>query len=161
MYVDETLKVKIKEIYICRIKVKRGSDIQLENRQVYLESDVNAKGNLGRTLTRMKNGRSLAMLLNISGTTTKLTAVRRIGYATPVRTEFKNSNCKLCTDEVDIGSCSYPNKLNSVESFYTDDGLSSCSNFPSIREKVAPVEESAVPKIEHLKEKRSIPQYEA
>ena len=99
------------------------------------------------------------MFLNISGTTTKLTAGRRIGYATPVRTEFRNSNCKLCTDEVDIESCSYPNKVNSVESFYTDDGLSRCSNFPSVREKAAPVEKSAVPKIEHLKEKLSIPQY--
>ena len=90
------------------------------------------------------------MLLNISGTTTKLAAGRRIGYATPVRTKFKNSNCKLCTDEVDIKSCSYPNKVNSVESFYTDDGLSSCSNFPFVREKAAPVEESAVPKLSTL-----------
>ena len=65
-------------------------EIQLENRQVYLESDVNAKGNvyLGRALTRIKNGRSFPMLLKISGTTTKLTAGRRIGYANPVRTEF-------------------------------------------------------------------------
>ena len=107
---------------MCNLRVKRGSEIQLENRQVYLESDV---GNvyLGRALTRIKNGRSLAMLLNISGATAKLTADRRIGYATPVRTEFKNSNCKLCTDDVDIESCFYPNKVNSVESFYTDDGL--------------------------------------
>ena len=59
------------------------------------------------------------MLLNISGTTTKLTVGMRIGYAAPVRTHFKNSNCKPCTDEVDIVSCSYPNKVNSVESFYT------------------------------------------
>ena len=101
------------------------------------------------------------MLLNISGTTTKLTAGKRIWYATPVRTEFKNLNCKLCTDEVDIESCSYPNKVNSVEAFYTNDGLSSCSNFPSVRENTAPVEESAVPKIEHLKEKLSVPQYKA
>ena len=85
--------------------------------------------------------------LNISGATTKLTAGRRIGYVTPVRTEFKNSNFKLCTDEVDIESCSYPNKVNSVESFYTDDGLSSCSNFPSVKENAAPNEESAVPKL--------------
>ena len=50
VYVDETLKLKNKEIYVCEIRVKRGSEIQLENRQVYLESDVNAKGNvsLGR-----------------------------------------------------------------------------------------------------------------
>ena len=55
VYVDETLKVKNKEMY-----VKRGSEIQLENRQVHLESDVNAKGNvyLGRALTRIKNGKS-------------------------------------------------------------------------------------------------------
>ena len=138
---------------MCRIRVKRRSEIQLENRQIYLESDVNAKGNvyLGRALTRMKNGRGLAMLLNISGATAKLTAGRRIGYATPVRTEFRNLNCKLCTDEVDIESCSYPNKVNSEESFHTDDGLSSCSNFPSVRENAVPVEESAVPKIESLR----------
>ena len=75
VYVDEMLKVKNKEIYVCKVRVERGSEIQHENRQVYLESDVNAKGNvyLGRALTRIKNGRSLAMLLNISGTTTKLT----------------------------------------------------------------------------------------
>ena len=68
------------------------SETQLENKQAYLESDLNAKGNvyLGRALTRIKNGRSLAMLLNISGVTAKLTAGRRIGYATPVQTEFKN-----------------------------------------------------------------------
>ena len=99
------------------------------------------------------------MLLNISGTTTNLTAGSRIGYATLVRIEFKNSNCKLCTDEVDIESYSYPNKVNSVESFYTDDGLSSYSNFPSVIENAAPAEESAVPKIEHLK--LSTPQYKA
>ena len=46
VYVDETLKVKNKEMYVCKIRVKRGSEIQLENRQVYLESDVNAKGNV-------------------------------------------------------------------------------------------------------------------
>ena len=133
--------------------MKRGSGVQLENRKVYLESDVNAKGNvyLGRALTRIKNGRSLAMLLNISGATTKLTAGRRIGYGTPVRTEFKNLNCKICTDEVDIESCSYPNKVNSVESFYTYDGLSSCSNFPSVRENTAPVEESAARKLSTLR----------
>ena len=104
-----------------------------------------------RALPRIKNGRNLAMLLNISGTTTKLTAGRRIGYATPVRTEFENSKSKLeGTDDVDIQSYFYPNNVNSVESFYTDDALSSCSSFLSVRENGAPAEESAVPKIEHL-----------
>ena len=94
---------------------KRFRDPTGKYLQVYLESDVNAKGYvyLGRVLTQIKNSRSLAMLLNISGITTKLLAGRRIGYATPVRTVFKNSNCKLCTDEVDIDSCSYRNKVNS------------------------------------------------
>ena len=54
---------------------------------------MNARGKVcsGKALSRIKKGRSLAMLLNISGATTKLTAGRRMGYATSVRTEFKNS----------------------------------------------------------------------
>ena len=113
-------------------KSKEGSETtQLENKHVYLESDLFDKVivYLVRALTQIMNSRSLAMLLNISGTTAKLTAGRRIGCATPVQKVFKNSSCKLCTDEVDFDSCSYPNKISSVEYFYTDGGLSSCSIF--------------------------------
>ena len=107
---------------------------------------------LGRRFSVTRNGLCVSVLLNKLDTTVSIQRGKKLGYALPMRTDYEETqNLKK--------HCSYHankdkilkriNELKSIHKLFslkseTDDGLSSCSNFP---------DKPVLPEIEHLKRK--------
>ena len=121
---------------------------------------------LGRSFSVTRNGLCVSVFLNTLDTTVSIQRGKKLGYALPMRTGYEETQ-KL--KRYSVEDCPYHanndvilkrikefksiHKLFSMKS-ETDDGLSSCSNFPERPssyelESVKPV----VPEIEHLKGK--------
>ena len=106
------------------------------------------------------------MLLNTLDTTVSIQRGKKLGYALPMRTDYEETQ-KL--KKYSVKDCPYHankdkifkriNELKSIHKLFsmkseTDDGLSSCSNFPdspSLYELES--DKPVLPEIEHLKEK--------
>ena len=160
-----------------RLKPNRSSDVRTRNlnelgndRQVCLVPNPNSKSSaiLGRTFSLTQSGLCVSVLLNTEATTVTLQRGKKLGYALPLNTDFQsvenlkkydvtkfplhaNQECILKR----INELKSSKKLFSMTS-ETNDGLSSCSNFP---ERPTETELSAnkdvPPEIEHLKGKIS------
>ena len=97
---------------------------------------------LGRSFSVTRNGLCVSVLLNILDTTVSIQRGKKLGYTLPVRTDYeetqnlKKHSVKDCPYHVNedrifkrIIELKYIHKLFSMKS-ETDDGISSCSNFP-------------------------------
>ena len=121
---------------------------------------------LGRSFSVTRNGLCVSVLLNTLDTTVSFQRGKKLGYALPMRTDYEETqNLK----KYRVKDCPYHankdkilkrvNELKSIHKLFsmksdTDDGLSSCSNFPERSssyelESYKPV----LPEIEHLKGK--------
>ena len=121
---------------------------------------------LGRSFSVTRNGLCVSVLLNTLDTTVSFQRGKKLGYALPMRTDYEETqNLK----KYSVKDCPYHankdkilkkiNELKSIHKLFsmksdTDDGLSSCSNFPERPssyelESYKPV----LPEIEHLKGK--------
>ena len=96
---------------------------------------------LGRSFSVTRNGLCASVLLNTLDTTVTIRRAKKLGYALPIKTDYKETqnlkryNVKDCPNHADkdnilrrIADFKYIIRLFSTKS-ETDDGLSKCSNF--------------------------------
>ena len=148
-----------------------GNLNELSNdRQVCLVSNANSKSSaiLGRSFLLTQNGLCVSVLLNTEATTLTILRGKKLGYALPLNTDFQSvenlkkfdvTKCPLHANQEcilkRINELKASKKLFSMKS-KTDDGLSSCSNFPARQTETKLSENKHVlNEIEHLKGKIS------
>ena len=140
------------------------------NRQVCILPNPNSKSSavLGRSVSFTQNGLCVSVLLNTEATTVTIQRGKKLCYALPLSTEHQSvqnfKRYKLTECPLHVNQECILKRINELKSFkklfsmklWTDDGLSSCSNFP---ERPAETELAAnkpvLPEIEHLKSKIS------
>ena len=139
-----------------------------DSKQVFLVPNPNSQSSviLGRSFSVTRNGLCFSVLLNTLGTTVSIQRRKKLGYALPMRTDYEETqNLKRYS----VKDCSYLankdkvlkkiNELKSIHKLFsvkseTDDGLSSCSNFPERPLSYElQTDKPVLPEIEHLKEK--------
>ena len=100
-----------------------------DSKQVCLVRNPNSQSSviLGRCFSVTRNGLCVSVFLNTLETTVSIQRGKKLGYALPIRTDYEETqNWK----KHNVKDCPYhANKLFSMKS-ETDDGLTSCSNFP-------------------------------
>ena len=146
-----------------------------DSKQVCLVPNPNSQSSviLGRSFPVTRNGLCVSVLLNTLDTTVSIQHGEKLGYALPMRTDYEETqNLK----KFSVKDCPYHankekilkriNELKSIHKLFsmnsdTDDGLSSCSNFPE-RPSSYELEsdKQVLPEIEHLKEKISEGEFE-
>ena len=121
---------------------------------------------LDRSFSVTRNGLCVSLLLNSLDTTLSIQCGKKFGYALPMRTDYEETqNLKKHS----VKDCPYHakkdkilkriNKSKSIHKLFsmkseTDDGLSSCSNFPELPSSYELESDKPVlPEIEHLKGK--------
>ena len=115
-----------------------------DSKQVCLVPNPNSQSSviLGRSFSVTRNGLCVSVLLNTLDTTVSIQCGKKLGYALPTRTDYeetqnlKKHNVKDCPYHANndkilkmIMELKSIQKLFSMKS-ETDDGLSTCSNFP-------------------------------
>ena len=140
------------------------------DRQVCLVPNPNSKSSaiLGRSFSLTQSGLCVSVLLNSEATTVTIQRGKKLGYALPLNTDFQsvenlkkfdvtkfplhaNQECIMRR----VNELKSSRKLFSMKS-ETDDGLSSCSNFPERpTEAELAANKPVLPEIEHLKGKIS------
>ena len=137
-------------------------------KQVCLVPNLNSQGSviLGRSFSVMRNGLCVSVLLNTLDTTVSIQRGKKLVYALPMRTDYEETqNLK----KFSVKDCPYHaneekilkriNELKSIHKLFsmksdTDDGLSSCSNFPERPSSYELESDKPVlPEIEQLKRK--------
>ena len=139
-----------------------------DSKQVCLVPNPNSQSSviLGRSFSVTQNGLCVSFLLNTLDTTVSIQRGKKLGYALPTRTDYEETqNLK----KYSVKDCPYHankdkilkriNELKSIHKLFsmkseTDDGLSSCSNFPERPSSYELESDKPVlPEIEHLKGK--------
>ena len=139
-----------------------------DSKQVCLVPNPNSQSSviLGRRFSVTRNGLCVSVLLNTLDTTVSIQRGKKLGYALPMRTEYEETqNLKRYS----VKDCPYhanrdkilkrTNELKTIHKLFsmksdTDDGLSSCSNFPERSSSYELESDKPVlPEIEHLKGK--------
>ena len=139
-----------------------------DSKQVCLVPNPNSQSSviLGRSFSVTRNGLCVSVLLNTLDTTVSIQRGKKLGYALPMRTDYEETqNLK----KYSVKYCPYHankdkilkriNELKSIHKLFsmkseTDDGLSSCSNFPERPSSYELESDKPVlPEIEHLKGK--------
>ena len=140
------------------------------DRQVCLVPNSNSKSSaiLGRSFSLTQSGLCLSVLLNTEATTVTIQRGKKLGYALPLNTDFRSvenlkkfdaTKCPLRANQEYI--LKRANELKSSSNLFsmkseTDDGLSSCSNFPERpTEAELAANKLVLLEIEHLKSKIS------
>ena len=151
-----------------KVKLQPGQHSLSDSKQVCLVPNPNSQSSviLGRSFSVTRNGQCVSMLLNTLDTTVSIQRGKKLGYALPMKTDYEETqNLK----KFSVKDCRYlANKekilkrIDELKSFQklfsmksdTDDGLSSCSNFPE-RPSSNELESDkpVLPEIEHLKGK--------
>ena len=138
------------------------------SKQVCLVPNPNSQSSviLGRSFSVTQNGLCVSVLLNTLDTTVSIQRGKKLGYALPMRTDYeetqnlKKHSVKDCPFHANKDKIlKRINELKSIHKLFsmkseTDDGLSSCSNFPE-RPSSNELESDkpVLPEIEHLKGK--------
>ena len=139
-----------------------------DSKHVCLVPNPNSQSSviLGRSFSVTRNPVCASKVLNTLDTTVTIQRGKKLGYALPMKTDFegtqilKRYSVKECPNHADKDKfLKRVEEYKSINKFFslkpeTDDGLSSCSNFP---ERPSSYElESAkpvFPEIEHLRRK--------
>ena len=162
-----------------KVKLQPGQDVKAifrmrklnslsNSKQVCLVPNPNSQSSviLGRSFSVTRNGLCASVLLNTLETMVSIQRGKKLGYALPMKTDYeekqnlKRYNVKDCSNHVDkdkilkrIDEFKSINKLFSMKS-ETDEGLSSCSNFPERPSSYELESDKPVlPEIEHLRGK--------
>ena len=131
-------------------------------------NDSKSSAILGRSFSLTQSGLCVSVLLNTEATIVTIQRGKNFGYALPLNTDFQGvenlkkfdvTKCPLHANQECImkrvNELKSSRKLFSMKS-ETDDGLSSCSNFPERpTEAELAAKKPVLPEIEHLKGKIS------
>ena len=166
IFLDRKVRLKPNQAVVATFRMRNLNELS-NDRQVCLVPNPNSKSSaiLGRSFSLTQSGLCVSVLLNTEATTVTIQRGKKLGYALPLNTDFQSvenlkkfdvTKCPLHANQECImkrvNELKSSRKLFSMKS-ETDDGLSSCSNFP---ERPTEAELAAnKPEIEHLKGKIS------
>ena len=144
VFLSRRVRLKANEAAIVSLRMKKYNELS-DNKQVCIVPNPNSQSAavLRRSFSITKSGLCVSVLLNTLDTPMTVQRGRKLGYALPVKTRYEmteNSkqnevvDCPNHRDKICIlrrlkkikGSSELVKSLKSE----TDDGLSSCSNFP-------------------------------
>ena len=176
VFLSRRVRLKANEAAIVSFRMKNYNELSY-NKQVCIVPIPNSQSAavLGRYLSITKSGLCVSVLLNTLGIPITIQRGRKLGYALPVKTRYEMTenpkqneviDCPNHRDKICIlrrlkkikGSSGLVKSLRSE----TDDGISSCSNFPerpTLEE--SEMEKPVLPEIEHLRGKVTDEQLEA
>ena len=169
IFLDRKMRLKPSQAVVATFRMRNL--IELSNdRQVCLVPNPNSKNSaiLGRSFSLTQSGLCVSVVLNTEATTVTIQRGKKPGYALPLNTDFQSvenlkkfdvTKCPLHANQECIlkrvNELKSSRKLFSMKS-ETDDGLSSCSNFPERPTKTElAADKPVLPEIEHLKGKIS------
>ena len=164
IFLDGKVRLKSNQTVVATIRMMNLNELS-NNRQVCLVPNPNSKSSaiLVRSFSLSQNRQCVSVLLNTEATTVTIQRGKKLGYALPLNTYFQSvqnvkmfdvTKCPLHANKE--GKLKRVNELNiSKKSFpiksETDDGLSTCSNFPERpTEREVAAKKTVLPEIEHL-----------
>ena len=167
IFLDRKVKLQPGQAVVAIFRMKNLNSLS-DSKQVCLVPNPNSQSSviLGRSFSVTRNGLCVSVFLNTLDTTVSIQRGKKLGYALPMRTNYeetqnlKKHNVKDCPSHANkykiikrINELKSIHKLFSMKS-KTDDGLSSCSNFPERPSSYELDSDKLVlPEIEHLKGK--------
>ena len=176
VFLSRRVRLKANEAAIVSLRMKNYNELS-DNKQVCIVPNPNSQSDavLGRSFSITKSGLCVSVLLNTLDIPITIQRGRKLGYALPVKTRYEtieNSkqnevvDCPNHRDKICILRRLQKIKdssglIKSLKS-ETDEGLSSCSNFPE-RPTLDEMqnEKPVLPEIEHLRGKLKDEQLEA
>ena len=176
VFLSRRVRLKANEAAIVSLRMKNYNELS-DNKQVCIVPNPNSQSAavLGRSFSITKSGLCVSVLLNTLDIPITIQRGRKLGYALPVKTRYEtieNSkqnevvDCPNHRDKICILRRLQKIKdssglIKSLKS-ETDDGLSSCSNFPE-RPTLDEMQtdKPVLPEIEHLRGKLKDEQLEA
>ena len=173
VFLSRRVRLKANEAAIVSLRRKNYNELS-ENKQVCIVPNPNSQSAtvLGRSFSITKIGLCVSVLLNTLDIPITIQRGRKLGYALPVKTRYEMTENQKQNEVVDC-----PNhrdkvrilrRLKKIKSSSglvkslkseTDDGLSSCSNFPE--RPTLDEMQSDKPEIEHLRGRMTDGQLEA
>ena len=176
VFLSRRVRLKANEAAIVSLRMKKYNELS-DNKQVCIVPNPNSQSAavLGRSFSITKSGLCVSVLLNTLDIPITLQRARKLGYALPVKTRYEMTEKVKKNDVLDCPNhkdkiCilrrlkkikDTPGLVKSLKS-ETDDGLSSCSNFPerpSLEEME--MDKPVLPEIDHLRGKVTDEQLEA
>ena len=167
VFLDRKVKLQPGKAVVAIFRMRNLNSLR-DSKQVCLVPNPNSQSSviLGRSFSVTRNGLCVSVLLNTLDTTVSIQRGKKLGYALPMRTDYEETqNLK----KYSVKDCPYHankdkflkriNELKSIHKLFsmkseTDDGLSSCSNFPERPSSYELESDKPVlPEIEHLKGK--------
>ena len=168
IFLDRKIKLQPGQAVVAIFRMRNLNSLS-DSKQVCLVPNPNSQSSviLGRSFSVTRNGLCVSVLLNTLDTTVSIQRGKKLGYALPMRTDYEETqNLK----KYNVKDCPYHankdkilkriNELKSIHKLFsmkseTDDGLSSCSNFPERPSSYELESDKPVflPEIEHLKGK--------
>ena len=176
VFLSRRVRLKANKAAIVSLRMKNHKELS-DNKQVCIVPNPNSQSAavLGRSFSITKSGLWVSVLLNTLDIPITIQRGMKLGYALPVKTRYEMTenpkqneviDCPNHRDKICIlrrlkkikGSSGLVKSLKSE----TDDGLSSCSNFPErpTLEEMQ-MDKPVLPEIEHLRGKVTDEQLEA
>ena len=176
VFLSRRVRLKANEAAIVRLRMKNHNELS-DNKQVCIVPNPNSQSAalLRRSFSITKSGLCVSVLLNTLDIPITIQRGRKLGYALPVKTRyemtenpkqnevinFPNHRDKICILrrlKKIKGSSGLVKSLKSE----TDDGLSSCSNFPKTPTlEEMEMDKPVLPEIDHFRGKVTDEQLEA
>ena len=166
VFLDRKVKLQPGQAVVAIFRMRNLNSLS-DSKQVCLVPNPNSQSSviLGRSFSVTRNGLCVSVL-NTLDTTVSIQRGKKLGYALPMRADYEETqNLK----KYSVKDCPYHankdkilkriNELKSIHKLFsmtseTDDGLSSCSNFPERPSSYELESDKPVlPEIEHLKGK--------
>ena len=167
IFLDRKVKLQPGQAVVAVFRMRNLNWLS-DSKQVFLVPNPNSHSSviLGRIFSVTRNRLCVSVLLNTLDTTVSIQRGKKLGYALLMKTDYeetqnlKKYSVKVCPYHANkdkflkrISEIKSIHKLFSMKSD-TDDGLSSCSNFPERPSSYELESDKPVlPEIEHLKEK--------
>ena len=167
IFLDRKVKLQPGQAVVAIFRMRNLNSLS-DSKQVCLVPNPNSQSSviLGRSFSVTRNRLCVSVLLNTLDTTVSIQRGKKLGYALPMSTDYEETqNLK----KYSVKDCPYHankdkilktiNELKSIHKLFsmkseTDDGLSSCSNFPERPSSYELESDKPVlPEIEHLKGK--------
>ena len=167
VFLDRKVKLQPGQAVVAIFRMKNLNSLS-DSKQVCLVPNPNSQSSviLGRSFSVTRNGLCVSVLLNTLDTTVSIQRGKKLGYALPMRTDYEETqNLK----KYSVKDCPYHankdkilkriDELKSIHKLFsmkseTNDGLSSCSNFPERPSSYELESDKPVlPEIEYLKGK--------
>ena len=167
VFLDRKVKLQPGHAVVAIFRMRNLNSLS-DSKQVCLVPNPNSQSSviLGRSFSVTRNGLCVSVLFNTLDTTVSIQRGKKLGYALPMRTDYEETQ-NLKKHSVRDGPyhtnkdkiLKRINELKSIHKLFsmkseTDDGLSSCSNFPERPSSYELESDKPVlPEIEHLEGK--------